>query len=360
MTRPGDRRRYRRVDDDAEELLEDEIDYYLSRGYSVAAETSTSASLVKPKRFGCLIFVLLFLLGIFPAVIYVAWYASRRDQTVYLRIEDGRVRRGGQPGMFSEMATGLIALWSRMSPRVRLVLVGVVLVTVALTVGITLLRDDSGSARPAAVATRTASPSRPAPAATTTTLTPTPEATPATYTIIAGDTLAKLAVRFDTTVAVLADLNGIGDASAIEVGQVPTLPSGASAAAITTPRPASTSSTSSPGGRCLAVSRALVGIISEGLTGSGSIREAWAVRSRDFEQTYFVAADLQGPSLGGSDEIAVWVSNRLDGSGLIFSVNGLAGSFSDWGDGGRTEAGFSMSDDGAREAVSCVSTALGG
>lgn len=64
--------------------------------------------------------------------------------------------------------------------------------------------------------------------------------------------------------------------------------------------------------------------------------------------------------MGRAGEVAVWASNRLDGTGLIYSVNNFALSFSDWGDGGRTQAGFSMSDDGAREAVACVEAAFGG
>jgi hypothetical protein len=40
--------------------------------------------------------------------------------------------------------------------------------------------------------------------------------------------------------------------------------------------------------------------------------------------------------------------------GLIFSVNGFATEFSDWGDGGATDAALSMSDDGGSEAEACV------
>src|SRR6266498_530122 len=46
-----------------------------------------------------------------------------------------------------------------------------------------------------------------------------------TYTVRAGDTLSDIAVRFGTTVAKLASLNGIKNADAIPVGFVLRLPS---------------------------------------------------------------------------------------------------------------------------------------
>ncbi len=87
--------------------------------------------------------------------------------------------------------------------------------------------------------------------------------------------------------------------------------------------------------------------------GGGSLRSAQVVRSADFNSAYFVAADIQGAGLEGPHDIGVWVTNRLDGRGA-FSVNGHANEFSDWGDGGQTDAAFSMSDDGASEAEDCV------
>ncbi len=48
------------------------------------------------------------------------------------------------------------------------------------------------------------------------------------------------------------------------------------------------------------------------------------------------------------------VTNDLNGGGLIYSVDAVAEEFSDWGPGGQTDAGFSMSDDGAQESVDCA------
>ena len=46
----------------------------------------------------------------------------------------------------------------------------------------------------------------------------------ATYKVKSGDTLSAIAARFDTTVRVLVDLNGITDPSRLRVGQVLKLP----------------------------------------------------------------------------------------------------------------------------------------
>lgn len=67
-----------------------------------------------------------------------------------------------------------------------------------------------------------------APAVTPRPPTPVPSAAPvtsgATYKVKSGDTLVAIAARFDTTVAVLVELNGIADPSRLRVGQVLKLP----------------------------------------------------------------------------------------------------------------------------------------
>lgn len=106
--------------------------------------------------------------------------------------------------------------------------------------------------------------------------------------------------------------------------------------------------------RCETPSTVLVSAISEGLNieGGGSIRRAAAVKSTDFEKVWFVSADLEGAGLEGSDDIATWATNSLDGAGLIYSVSGVAKEFSDWGPGPKD--GFSLSDDGVEESQDCV------
>lgn len=240
--RPG----RRRIDESSSShgLLAAEIDRYLRRGYRVASETATSVSLVKPKRFGCLPFVLLFLLGIFPAVIYVAWYASKRDEAVYLRLEDGQVRRGGArrarrdggrgaaAATFSLIRRGSVRLWGVLPTTARLAIAGAAVVAVALVAGIFLLGGRDGDVRPPPVVTPSAStqaPTKTASVSPTRTATPTPTATPETYTVVAGDTLYKIATRFGVGLAELVKLNGIADPSLIEVGQSLILPSAVAA-----------------------------------------------------------------------------------------------------------------------------------
>jgi len=111
--------------------------------------------------------------------------------------------------------------------------------------------------------------------------------------------------------------------------------------------------------RCEPVDDALVSAISDGLTidGGGSLRNAQAVRSDDFESAYFVAADVQAAGLEGANDIGIWVTNDLAAPTSIYAVDEVAQEFSDWGDGGQTDARFSASDDGAQAARGCAEAA---
>lgn len=108
--------------------------------------------------------------------------------------------------------------------------------------------------------------------------------------------------------------------------------------------------------RCETAPAALVQAISTGLTitGGGSIRNAKAVKSAAFEKVWFVSADLEGSGLEGSDDIATWATNGLNGVGMIFAVGAVANEFSDWGDGGTAGAKLSLSDDGAQASIDCA------
>jgi hypothetical protein len=110
-------------------------------------------------------------------------------------------------------------------------------------------------------------------------------------------------------------------------------------------------------GRCEKVSSAMLNAIAAGLTvdGSGTLCNGYAVKSDDFSKVYMVAADIQGVGMEGTDEVGVWATNSLDGSGLIFAVDGLAQEFSDWGDGDTTDANITQSSDGVSEAKECAS-----
>jgi hypothetical protein len=105
--------------------------------------------------------------------------------------------------------------------------------------------------------------------------------------------------------------------------------------------------------RCRPASAGLVTALSTGLNAGVTLRKAFLVRSADFEQAYFVSGDLEGPGLDG-EQIATWVTNETDGSAGFYAVNPMAREFSDWGDGGQTDAAFAMSGDGARESQECI------
>ena len=124
-----------------------------------------------------------------------------------------------------------------------------------------------------------------------------------------------------------------------------------------TQSPQATASPTTVVGRCEKVSSALLNAIAEGLTvsGGGTLRNGYAVNSDDFSNVYMVAADIQGVGMEGDDEVGVWATNSLDGSGLISAVDGLAQEFSDWGDGDTTDAHITQSSDGVAEAKECAS-----
>jgi hypothetical protein len=94
--------------------------------------------------------------------------------------------------------------------------------------------------------------------------------------------------------------------------------------------------------------------IAQGVEAGLTLGKARAVRSDDFKKAFFIAIELDGPGLEGKGDIGTWVTNRLKGGGLIYSVDAVANEVSDWGDGGSTDAGFSMSDDGADESRDCL------
>jgi hypothetical protein len=102
--------------------------------------------------------------------------------------------------------------------------------------------------------------------------------------------------------------------------------------------------------RCEAASDGLLTAIEMGLTvrGGGSLSNGYTVKSTDFDNVSFVAAQINGEGL--DDSVGVWATNDIARGGSIFAAEALAAEFSDWGDG----PGFSPSDDGLSEARSCA------
>jgi RNA polymerase subunit RPABC4/transcription elongation factor Spt4 len=105
---------------------------------------------------------------------------------------------------------------------------------------------------------------------------------------------------------------------------------------------------------CLSVPQALIDNISSGLSvqGGGRVSRASAVRSGAPQNAYFVSGSIEGSGLDNT--VAVWATTSLEGAGMIFSVNAMAGESSVFPDGGQADAEFSMSDPGARDSESCL------
>lgn len=82
----------------------------------------------------------------------------------------------------------------------------------------------SRSPAPPPVSTGSPSLASDGPQTTLATLAPLPSIATNPYTVQAGDTLSSIASRFDTTVSVLAALNGISDPRLIRIGQVLRVP----------------------------------------------------------------------------------------------------------------------------------------
>lgn len=68
--------------------------------------------------------------------------------------------------------------------------------------------------------------------------------------------------------------------------------------------------------------------ISTGLQHGSRLGKARGVR---VGEVYVVAADLQGPGLGGKEDVARFVVGDLREQGYVFSADAVADAFSDWG-----------------------------
>ena len=71
-------------------MLQTQINEYVRKGYHVQSQTGTTAQLVKPKSFSFGWAFLWFLLLGFGLLIYILYYVSKKDETVYLYIETGQ------------------------------------------------------------------------------------------------------------------------------------------------------------------------------------------------------------------------------------------------------------------------------
>lgn len=95
----------------------------------------------------------------------------------------------------------------------------------------------------------------------------------------------------------------------------------------------------------------------KGISEQNDIKTGWAVKSSDYENAWFVAAKIYGPGMENGTGPGLWIisGDPENPSSGAFSVDGFAKEFSDRGTGETVGLDFSMSDDGAQEALLCAS-----
>ena len=116
--------------------------------------------------------------------------------------------------------------------------------------------------------------------------------------------------------------------------------------------------------RCENVSDAYVQDLASGITLPGiSLRDAQAVRSKDYKQIWFVAADIEGPGLSGPNQIGIWSTDSLvavsisGGANDLYAVNDLARQYTEWGLDAKLPV--SKDADGISQATACTIKRLG-
>ena len=67
------------------------IQGYVRAGYRVTEQTATTAQLVRPKRFSCLWATLWLCVMVVGLLVYILYYMSKRDDTIYLQIVNDRL-----------------------------------------------------------------------------------------------------------------------------------------------------------------------------------------------------------------------------------------------------------------------------
>jgi hypothetical protein len=141
--------------------------------------------------------------------------------------------------------------------------------------------------------------------------------------------------------------------TAVPVTPTPTKTSVPQPTATLPPQPTDTQSS-----RCQPASAQQAQNILDGIqdvSSSNNIGPAWAVKSGNFENVWFVAAEITGPGILTGQAIGLWaITGDPDKPGLTFSANPFAVQFSAWGDGSKTDAMFSQFDDGGQEAIACA------
>jgi hypothetical protein len=110
--------------------------------------------------------------------------------------------------------------------------------------------------------------------------------------------------------------------------------------------------------RCVPASVAQMNAIRTGvkhIDPKNNVKSGWAVKSKSFDNVWFVAAKVYEAGMENGSDPGVWaISGSQANPGMSFSVNGYAQSLSSWPDASMARAGTTMADDGAEDALSCA------
>lgn len=91
--------------------LDAKISQFVRKGYIVQSQSETSAQLVKPKKFSFLWALVWFCFFGVGLLVYLLYYAAKRDPSVYITTEESaRKRRGNSPLWSLAVATLLILM----------------------------------------------------------------------------------------------------------------------------------------------------------------------------------------------------------------------------------------------------------
>ena len=117
--------------------------------------------------------------------------------------------------------------------------------------------------------------------------------------------------------------------------------------------PPTTATTAAAKSRCTPATSDLMTPLANKLLG-GDIRltNGWIVESREHEDVYLVAAEVDGPGLERSGDVGVWATTSPYGAEAIYSVNELAKEQTDWRDAAAIDVSQDRED--VREARGCV------
>jgi hypothetical protein len=114
--------------------------------------------------------------------------------------------------------------------------------------------------------------------------------------------------------------------------------------------------------RCRPVSAGLQKVLTSALAfpSGGTIADARRVTPLKRKNLYFVSAFISSPDLGDKRVLATWVTNRLDGTATIGSLNVGAKSYSDWQPAQKVFPKVTMATEGARVSQRCATAAAKG